>query len=291
MRARARFVQGKRRASVTATSFCLSLLLAVRVQAQETEATFEAAETTTDEETEATFEAAEITTDEGMGTSAEVEAELRHRSLTGFAAIDRPTGMAEFGVGWLTLPNAEVCVSRTGAGCSRGDTSLVLDAWQLFRLNLRIAFGAGITLGLIPTTDAPREDPAGIQRDHTRRYFTVEGTARYYFYVEETFEAWTGVNGGLVVVSDTFSTAEEQLDRALVGPRGITIRTEGYSIGLGAGVAFQVAEHWSLGAGLRLGNWFLPSEPEVNPFGDEASLTGRNLMFSGGINVAYRTTL
>ncbi|HEY6078202.1 MAG TPA: hypothetical protein VIW29_05335, partial [Polyangiaceae bacterium] len=33
--------------------------------------------------------------------------------LTGFRALDRPTGMAEAGFGWLTLPGADVC-SQSG---------------------------------------------------------------------------------------------------------------------------------------------------------------------------------
>ena len=86
----------------------------------------------------------------------------------GFAGLDRPSGIAEAGVGWLTLPGAEVCIDRK-TGCSQGDTSLALDLWQLYRQSRRFAFGAGILLALIPTTDAPKQDPQGVQRDHSRR--------------------------------------------------------------------------------------------------------------------------
>ena len=75
--------------------------------------------------------------------------------LTGFRALDRPTGIAEAGFGWLTLPGADVCSSTT---CKAGDTSFELDGWQLYRRNLRLAFGAGFLLGLIPTTDVPASD-------------------------------------------------------------------------------------------------------------------------------------
>jgi hypothetical protein len=74
------------------------------------------------------------------------------RVARGFAALNRPTGIAEVGVGWLTLPGASVCSS---GNCKKGDTSFELDAWELFRANRRFAFGAGFLLGLIPTTDAP----------------------------------------------------------------------------------------------------------------------------------------
>ena len=227
--------------------------------------------------------------------AAQIEEGRAHPSgLAG--SVVRPVGMAEFGVGWLTLPGAEVCGGPSS--CTQGDTSLELEAWQLYRANLRFAFGAGVTLGLIPTTDAPRSAPepvAGedpIERDHSRGYLTIEGIVRYYPFVGENWEAWGGLTGGFVVVSDTFATpAGKYEDKALVGRRGITIRTEGYTIGLAAGAAYSLAANWSLGGTLRYGNWFLPSDPESDALGDQASLKGRNTMFAFGINIAYRVAL
>ena len=204
---------------------------------------------------------------------------------------DRPTGMAEVGLGWLVLPAAEVCVERDIAGCTKGDSSLELDAWQLYRPNRRFALGAGITLGLTPTTDAPRQDPAGVHRNHSRGYFTVEGIFRYYPYAEDPFEVWLGLTSGLVVVSDRFESAEGSNDKALVGPRGVTIRTEGYTIGLATGVAYSFAPRWSVGGTLRYGSWFLPSQPAQDPLGDEASLVGQNDVFSLAVSVSYRIGL
>lgn len=213
------------------------------------------------------------------------------RPARGFAAFDRPHGMAEFGFGWLTLPAAEVCVDPEGAGCSKGDTTPALEVWQLYRPRPELAFGAGVTLGLIPTQSAPRSDPEGIQRDHSRRYFLVEGITRYHPYVGENVEAWVGLTLGLVVVNDRFASSESFADLALVGPRAVTIRTEGFSAGMAGGVAVALAEQWSFGTVLRLGSWFLPSEPETDPLGDVASLTGQNSMFSLGINIGYRIAL
>jgi hypothetical protein len=216
------------------------------------------------------------------------EAGLTPRTALGFAALERPTGIAEIAIGWLTLPAAEICSS---GGCKDGDTSLELGAWQVYRANLRVAFGAGLSFGLVPTTDVPLDDPPGIVRDHTRRYLTVEAILRYYPYVGENLEAWVGLTGGLVVVGDRFQVVHAYDDQALVGPRGSTIRTEGGSIGAAAGVTVAIAPRWSFGGTLRYGNWFLPSEPAKNPFLDEASLSGINVMFSLGLNVAYRITL
>jgi hypothetical protein len=214
------------------------------------------------------------------------------RLARGFKALSRPNGIAEVGVGWLTLPGASVCTERsTGSGCRKGDTSFDLEAWEVFRSNKRFAFGAGLLLGLIPTTDAPRSDPPGIERNHSRSYLTLEGMVRYYPYVGEGVELWLGVSGGLAVVSDRFVVSGINSDLALVGQRGVTIRTEGETIGLVGGAVFWLAPHWSLGTVLRYGNWFLPEKAAKDPLLDEASLTGRNTMFSLGLSLAYRIPL
>jgi hypothetical protein len=210
------------------------------------------------------------------------------RVARGFAALNRQTGIAEVGVGWLTLPGALVCA---GSSCKKGDTSFQLDAWELFRTNRRFAFGAGFLLGLIPTTDAPKSDPMGIVRDHSRSYLTLEGTIRHYPYIGESVELWWGVTGGLAVVNDRFTVNDKNQDLALVGGNGSTIRTEGASIGAAGGAVFWLANHWSLGSVFRYGNWFFPKVAAKDPLLDEASLTGRNTMFSLGISLAYRISL
>jgi hypothetical protein len=210
------------------------------------------------------------------------------RVISGFHALDRPTGIAEAGFGWLTLPGANVC---SPAGCKAGDTSFELDAWQLYRQNLRLAFGAGFLLALIPTTDAPPRDPNGIERDHSRKYLTLEGMLRYYPYVGQRFELWLGLTGGLVVVSDRFVVDDNYDDKPLIGPPGVTIRTEGGALGLAVGGAYELSKNWSVGGSLRFGNWFLPDLPATDTLEDKASVAGRNSVFSLGFNVAYRISL
>jgi hypothetical protein len=210
------------------------------------------------------------------------------RVITGFRALDRPHGMAEAGFGWLTLPGADVC---SQAGCKAGDTSFELDGWQLYRQNTRLAFGAGLLLALVPTTDAPQGDEDnGIKRDHTRKYLTLEGMLRYYPYVGEKLEIWTGLTGGLVVLSDRFQVVSD-FNKPLIGPAGVTIRTEGGTLGVALGGAYELSRHWSVGGSFRFGNWFLPDKPATDPLLDEASLTGRNSVFSLGFNLAYRIPL
>jgi hypothetical protein len=198
--------------------------------------------------------------------------------------------MAEFGFGWLTLPGAHVCSRGVTLRCSLGDSSLSLEAWQLFRLVRRFAWGAGLTLGLTPTATPPTNvSGSGLSRDHTRRYLTVESTGRYYPYIGDAFEAWVGLTVGIAVVSDTFSTrAVPPDDRALVGPQGVTIRTEGFTLGAAVGGAYELSPNWLLGANLRYGSWFLPQRRARDPLGDQASLRGQNSMFVIAVNAAYR---
>jgi hypothetical protein len=195
-------------------------------------------------------------------------------------------GMAEFGVGLLTLPAAEVCQ----ASCTRGDTSFAVTAWPMFRRG-NFAAGAGVTLGLTSSTDAPRNDPPDIPRDHTRRYFTVEVTGRYYVPITDALDAWVGVTSGLVVVNDIFESQKGLTEQARIGPRGIEILTEGYTLGAGAGLGSRIAENWLLGGGVRVADWFLPKTPARDPISDEASLRGVVTTLEISLTLAYRSTL
>lgn len=205
----------------------------------------------------------------------------------------RPHGMVEAGIGWLALPGAEICVERVkGSSCPQGDSSLTLEAWQIFRLPPGIGIGGGVMLGLTPTTDTPAKQIEGIDREHSRGYFAADATARYYPYIAEKLEAYAGVSGGLVVVSDTFSTAlSADEEKPLVGATGVVIRTEGFGVAVGGGIAYELRRGWTIGSNLRVGAWYLPSHAKVSPLGDEASLVGRNAMFVAGVNLAYRVPL
>lgn len=239
---------------------------------------------------------------EGATTSAPATAEgrrassgrtIREESEKGVIPIEAPKrfdGIAEVGVGWLLLPNAVVC-GGPDAGCSRGDTTPTVDIWNLVRLPVGLAFGAGLSLGLIPTADVPQDNPPGIERDHKRGYMTIEGLFRYYPFQGKTFEGWLGLGPGLVIVSDTFSSRQGLDENAYVGNPGVTLRTEGLTVLAALGASIELTEHWYLGATLRGGIWRVPSTPATSPLGDEASLTGTNTVAYAGINVAFRSKL
>ncbi len=209
------------------------------------------------------------------------------RTSRGYLAIDRPVGIAEFGLGAFALPGAEIC----GPGsCSQGDVSFELDAWQLYRPSLRYSFGAGVTMGLLTIRSPGSEDPAAFARDHSRGYLTVETIGRYYAYVGETVEAWAGLTSGLAVVRDSFSD-QRRAEVALVRPRGAPIRSEGLALGFALGSTFALSPNWSVVASARYGAWFLPTKPASDPFGDKASLTGQTNVVTLGLGVGYRIPL
>lgn len=206
---------------------------------------------------------------------------------------NRFLGKAEIGLGLLGLPTAQVCTNRTipFLGCKRGDSSPMLELWQLFRPTPLFAVGAGITIGLFPITDAPKLEPPGVSRDHKRGYLTAEGIARFYWLHGPIWESWVGATGGLVVVSDTYATNNDTTDVAFIGPRGITIRSEGVTLGVAAGVSKSLSDAWTVGMSLRYAVWALPKTPISDAFGDEASLIGHVATFVIGINVGYRLIL
>jgi hypothetical protein len=212
------------------------------------------------------------------GRSAQVSsASLENRDFA------RPHGVVEFGIGMLALPDAKLCGE---AGCDRGDVSLEVDAWPLFRASPSFAIGAGLTLALTPTQDVPQRNTR-FQRDHSRRYFLVEGIGRYYLFHGQEREAWFGVSTGLVVVSDNFRTVTGGPDQIIIGSNSANIATEGLSLGLAAGITFGVSEKLQVGGTLRVANWFLPAQQEVITFGEEASLANRVTMLNVALTVAY----
>jgi hypothetical protein len=221
--------------------------------------------------------------DDGL-TSADLAALGAGRDETGTT-----TGMAEFGVGLLTLPGAVVCTQSSNA-CGKGDSSLTFEAWPLFRRG-HFAAGAGVVVGTTSSTSTPPNTTPDVPRDHFRRYLTIEATARYYVPLGGRFEAWGGITGGLVVVNDTYQSQNGLNDLALVGPRGATILTEGATFGVALGLGYAFAQHWRIGTGARVSQWLLPHTPENDPLEDPASLTGRVTAVQVDLTLSYRSRL
>jgi hypothetical protein len=205
------------------------------------------------------------------------------------ARIDRPFTVAQLGVGLLTLPAADVCL--LGQACTKGDNSIQVDFWQLYRANRYFAIGAGASVAIKPVTDNPPRT-GGIDRTHTRSYFLVEGQARYYALRAETFEAWLGVTAGVVIVTDRYSIEGGETPRAaIIGPRASTIRTEGAATGALLGAEWSFAPNWAVGFTARYMQWFLPVNAATTVFLDRATLTGQQSALNFGISCSYRIAL
>jgi hypothetical protein len=203
--------------------------------------------------------------------------------------VDRPHTLAQLGVGFMTLPGADVCLK--GQPCTKGDSSIELDFWQLYRANRYFAIGAGATVAIKPTTDSPPTE-AGIDRSHTRSYFLVEGQGRYYAIHGETFEAWIGASVGGVIVSDRYTIEGGDVPTAaIIGPRSSTLRTEGGTVGALIGAQWSFAPNWALGLNARYMRWFLPSTPATTVFLDRATLTDSQGAIAIGVSCSYRIAL
>lgn len=204
---------------------------------------------------------------------------------------DRPHTMAELSTGLLTLPAAEVCPSSLNE-CNRGEASLALGLASIFRYE---RFGVGGSLRWATTL---RNDAApgaeALERDHSRRYFLAQALGRYYFHRSPSIEWWTGPSFGIVIINDSWSTKADRkpyADTAFVGPRAATIGTEGFSLGLAVGFAWNFATNWAFGTQLRYENWLLPGQRDFLPTHDQASLSGRLDTLDFGLSIAYRIAL
>jgi hypothetical protein len=211
------------------------------------------------------------------------------RSALAARGVDRPYTMAQLGLGLLSLPAADVCLKSRP--CTKGDTSVEADFWQLYRANRAFAVGAGATVAIKPTTDSPPSE-AGIDRSHTRSYFLVEAQGRYYAIESPAFEAWMGATAGIVVVSDRYSIDDpDKRIWALIGPRASTVSTEGATVGALLGAEWSFAPNWAAGLSARYLRWFLPSEPATTVFLDRATLTDQQNVVQIGISCSYRIAL
>ena len=203
----------------------------------------------------------------------------------------RPYTMAEVGASFLTLPAAEVCPFSVH-NCKHGEASLSLGIHFLYR-DKEWGVGAGIEWATTLRTDAANGDTS-LERDHSRRYFLVEGQVRYYPLRRPLWEWWTGATFGGVIVNDSWSERADRSppsDADIQGPRAATLGTEGIAAGVGTGVEWLFARNWSLGADFRYASWFLPTTRDVLPTGDVASLSGRVDMFELGVLLSYRIAL
>ncbi len=207
--------------------------------------------------------------------------------------------IAELELGFIALPNAPISSSEKGGNLpvfgtiGHGDATASLGLHLLFRGGADWAIGAGALFGPNPTADTSQTN--NITRTHSRDYLWMGGEARYIPLRLRTVEGWVGIAVGGVVVADRFTTQTQPVPSDL-GTSQVTVRSEGFSLGLQIGGDWDVTEHVVLGLALRFDNWILPTFPsQVNgqctPIGDCATLSGPVTEIEFGLRLGYRIPL
>ena len=120
-------------------------------------------------------------------------------------------------------------------------------------------------------------------------FLGVEG--RYVPFQYRYFEGWVGVSTGAVIVADRFTTEAGDDVPTILGERPVTIRTEGFALGVQAGGNYYITENWIFGAHLRGYHWVLPQGRQCSSIGDCATLTGTVDALELGLTIGYRLPL
>jgi hypothetical protein len=210
----------------------------------------------------------------------------------------RPHTTAEVEAGILALPNAPISSVSAGGNTpfgklGKGDATVMVGFHLLYRPKPTFAIGAGALLGPRPTSDNITT-PNGPPETHSRSYLWVGAEARYVPIHYRWIEAWVGLNAGGILVADRYDNNTGGSNPEFVGPWNInevTVRTEGFSLGLQIGVDWMFAQSFVLGLGLRYDRWVLPNNQGCSPLGDCATLTGSVSAFEGGLTFGYRLPL
>ncbi len=201
---------------------------------------------------------------------------------------DAPHTLFLGSVAMLGMPAAELCPQAnhcTPADAAIGFGLAAIGRWDNFGV------GGGFTwaFGLLPTEVALADSQ--LLRQHARTYLVIEGQFRYYLPRASAWEWWVGANLGGVVVNDSFTTLADRqpyADTDLIGPKAVTLRSEGAAVSLGIGGHWRFTDQFIFGTRLRYANWLLPVERNSTPLGDLASLAGRIDVIDIGVVVGAR---
>ncbi len=210
--------------------------------------------------------------------------------------LRRKHTIAEFELGFIALPNAPISASHKGgdlplgATIGHGDATASIGMHFLYRGGIDWALGAGALFAPHPTADTTYGGASGLSRTHSRDYLWLGGEGRYIPLHLKTVEAWIGIVVGGVVIADRFTTTTPAVPSDL-GTAQVTVRTEGFALGLQAGGEWEISEHVLLGLALRFDNWILPTGEQCTPIGDCPTLTGPVTEIEFGLRLGYRIPL
>jgi hypothetical protein len=216
--------------------------------------------------------------------------------------LDRPHTVAELEAGIIALPAAPISPANRGGGTplgtiGNGDATVQTGLHLLYRATREWAFGAGALFAPRPTNDANYGGASGLSRSHSRSYLFMGGEARYFPLRSRWFEGWFGLTGGALIISDRFTDNSAPAVPSILGTNQINVSTEGFAIGVQAGLDYLLTDQWVVGLTLRADRWILPSEKpfsqttSCDPIGDCPTLTGSVAAFEMGLKVGYRIPL
>jgi hypothetical protein len=213
-----------------------------------------------------------------------------------FRPSDRPHTVAELEAGIIALPDAPISSRSRGGdtplgGFGKGDATLQTGVHLLYRGRPEWAIGAGMLFAPGGTNDNEYGGLRDLPRTHSRSYLFIGTEGRYVPLRTKSLEAWVGLTAGGVVIADRFISNGGEKVPPYLGTPEVTVRTEGYGIGVQAGGSWLFSDHWVTGLTARTDRWFLPSSPQCTPIGDCATLTGSVAVFEFGVTIGYRLPL
>ncbi|HEX7602501.1 MAG TPA: hypothetical protein VF316_12885 [Polyangiaceae bacterium] len=211
-----------------------------------------------------------------------------------FAERRHTVALLELGI--IALPGAPISASQTGGDTpfgrlGSGDATIQTGIHVLFRAWPDWVFGAGFLFGPKPTSDSEYGGLTNLQRTHSRSYVSFGGEFRYVPLHTRFFEAWVGGGLGVIIIADRFGTQAGDPMPGFFGDHTVTLRTEGLSTGIQAGVDWIISDHFVAGFTFRANHWFLPTNSTCSPIGDCTTLVGSANSLEFGLTVGYRIPL
>ena len=209
--------------------------------------------------------------------------------------IDRPHTVAELEAGIIALPTAPISAGQRGGDTpfgtiGRGDATLQTGIHVLYRFTRELEIGAGALFAPSPTSDKEYGGLRALPRTHSRSYLFLGGEGRYIPLHYKYFEAWVGLSVGGVVIADRFVTEGDSVP-TILGTREVTIRTEGFALGVQGGASYYLTENWIAGLNLRAYRWVLPEAARCSSIGDCATLSGTVEALEAGLTMGFRLPL
>jgi hypothetical protein len=223
-------------------------------------------------------------------------------SSTDTSLLFRSHTVAELEGGILALPSAYISQANRGGSTpigpvGNGDATLMVGVHVLYRATREWAIGAGGTFAPFPTSDPNAGATSGLSRSHSRSYLTLGGEGRYFPFQTRWLQGWIGANAGGVIVGDRFTTNGVVAVPSLLGDPTVTVSTEGFSLGVQAGLDYIITDRLVVGFAFRGDWWLLPKqkafsdETSCDPIGDCPTLTGSVAAFEASLTFGYRIPL